>query len=55
LLIDVIIQRYNRRRRRVDFALRARLRRDNIKDQSNDDFRNIALNVIQFDVYLFQR
>ncbi len=46
LLIDVIIRRYNRRRRRVDFALRARLRRDNVEDQSDDDFRSIALDVV---------
>jgi hypothetical protein len=55
LLIDVIIRCYNHRRRRVDFALRARLRRDSVKDQSDDDFRSIALDVIQFDVYFFQR
>jgi hypothetical protein len=54
-LIDVIIRRYNRRRRRVDFALSARLRHDNVKDQSDDDFRRIAFDVVQFNVYFFQR
>jgi hypothetical protein len=55
LLIDVVIRRYNRRRRRVDFALSVRLRRDDVRDQSDDDFRDITLNVVQFIVYLFQR
>jgi hypothetical protein len=55
LLIDVIIRRYNRRRRRVDFALSARLCRDSVEDQSDDDFRRIALDVVQSDVYFFQR
>jgi hypothetical protein len=55
LLIDVIIRRYNRRRRRVDFALRVRLRRDSVENQSDDDFRNIALDVVQSDVNFFQR
>jgi hypothetical protein len=55
LLIDVIIRRYDRRRRRVDFALRVRLRRDNIEDQNDDDFRCVALDVVQSDVYFFQR
>jgi hypothetical protein len=55
LLIDDIIRRYDRRRRHVDFALRVRFRRDNIKDQNDDDFRCIALDVVQSDVYFFQR
>jgi hypothetical protein len=55
LLIDVITRRYNRRRRRVDFALSVRFRRDNVKDQSDDAFRHIALDVVQSDVYFFQR
>ncbi len=55
MLIDVVIRRYNRRRRRVDFALSVRLRRDDVRDQSDDDFRDITLNVVQFIVYLFQR
>ncbi len=55
LLIDVIIQRYNRRRHRIDFALNVRFHRDSVKDQNDDDFRRIALDVVQSDVYLFQR
>jgi hypothetical protein len=54
-LIDVIIRRYNRRRRRVDFALSVRLRHDSVEDQSDDDFRRIAFDVVQSDVYFFQR
>ncbi len=55
LLIDIIIQRYDRRRRHVDFALRVRFRRDDVKDKSDDNFRCITLDVVQFDVYFFQR
>ncbi len=28
---------------------------DNVEDQSDDDFRSIALDVVQSDVYFFQR
>ncbi len=52
-MINVIIRRYNRRRHRIDFALSVRLRRDNVWNQSDDDFRNITLDVIQSDVYFF--
>jgi hypothetical protein len=55
LLIDVIIRRYNHRRRRVDIALRARFRCDNVEDQNDNDFRDIAFDVVQSDVYFFQR
>jgi hypothetical protein len=52
-LINVVIRRYNRRRRRVDFALSVRFRRDDVRDQNDDDFRDITLNVVQFIVYFF--
>ncbi len=34
LLIDVILRRYNRRRRRIDFALSVCFRRDNVRNQN---------------------
>ncbi len=55
LLIDVIIRRYNRRRIRIDFALSVRFHHDNVKNQNNDDFHCIAFDVVQSDVYFFQR
>jgi hypothetical protein len=55
LLIDIVIRRYSRRRRRVDFALSVRFHRDDVQDQNDDDFRDITLNVVQSIVYFFQR
>ncbi len=55
-LINIIIRRdRDRRRRRVYFALSARLRRDSVCCQNDNDFRCVALDIIQFNVHLFQR